>query len=378
MSQPRGPEELLVVAGEASGDAHAAGVLSELLARRPGVRPFGMGGERCAAAGLERLADSAEISVVGITEVWRVLPRARQIFRRLLDEVERRGARTALLVDFAEFNLRLAKALKRRGVRVVYYVSPQIWAWRRGRVKTIARVVDRMLVLFPFEEAFYREHGVEVTHVGHPLVDQVPELERPPRGPRRRICLLPGSRASEIRHHLPVMARAAQLMAEEAGVEVSWIVAAGLDLAAFSSLLPPGLDLEIVRDGRFEAIAASDLALCASGTATLEVGLLGTPMVVVYKVSRLTSWIGRVLVRLRDISLVNLVLGRAVVPEVLQGAATAARIRDVAMSLLDDPRRLHNMTRDLAGLRSSLGSPGAGLRAARVVESVLDEGGSVT
>lgn len=375
MSERWGAEELLVVAGEASGDAHAAGLLRELLALRAGLRPFGLGGEQCAAAGLERLADSAEISVVGITEVWKILPRARQIFRQLVSEVERRGARTALLVDFAEFNLRLAAALKRRGVRVVYYVSPQVWAWRRGRVKTIARVVDRMLVLFPFEEAFYRRHGVEVTHVGHPLIDQVPELERPRPGPRRRLCLLPGSRPSEIRHHLPVMARAAQLIADEAGVEVSWIVASGVDVAACAQWLPPGLELEVVRQDRFRSIAASDLALCASGTATLEVGLLGTPMVVVYRVSRLTSWVGRALISLPSISLVNLVLGRPAVPELLQGAATAEGIRDVAMRLLDDPQRLHNMSRDLAALRPALGSPGASLRAARIVDNVLDDEG---
>jgi lipid-A-disaccharide synthase len=244
-------------------------------------------------------------------------------------------------------------------------------------VKTISRVVDRMLVLFPFEAEFYRSHGVEVTHVGHPLIDQVPELERPAAGERRRVCLLPGSRSSEIRHHLPVMARAAQLMVEESAVQASWIVADGVDPDACSEWLPPGLDLELVREKRFEAIAASDLALCASGTATLEVGLLGTPMIVVYKVSRITSWVGRALIRLPNISLVNLVLGRAAVPEVLQAQATPEAIRDVASSLLDDPQRLHNMTRDLAELRSRLGSPGASARAARVVESVLQGEGRV-
>jgi lipid-A-disaccharide synthase len=189
--------------------------------------------------------------------------------------------------------------------------------------------------------------------------------------------LLPGSRSSEIRHHLPVMARAAQLMVEESAVQASWIVADGVDPDACSEWLPPGLDLELVREKRFEAIAASDLALCASGTATLEVGLLGTPMIVVYKVSRITSWVGRALIRLPNISLVNLVLGRAAVPEVLQAQATPEAIRDVASSLLDDPQRLHNMTRDLAELRSRLGSPGASARAARVVESVLQGEGRV-
>jgi len=368
-----GAEQLLVVAGEASGDTHAAELLHELAGRCPGLKTFGLGGGRCAEAGLERVAKSSEISVVGITEAWRILPRALKIFRLLLAEVDRRGARTALLVDFPEFNLRLAKALAKRGVRVVYYVSPQVWAWRRGRVKTIARVVDQMLVLFPFEEAFYREHGVEAIHVGHPLVDQVPVLDRPPvsAGGRRTLCLLPGSRSSEVRAHLPVMAEAVTLLAERMDLGIRWIVAPGLDPARFEHVVPSGLDCEVVTEARFEAIAAADLALCASGTATLEVGLLGTPMIVIYKVSRLTSWIGRALIRLPSISLVNLVLDRPAVPELLQEAATAQSISSLAGDLLSDLERLRSMIGDLAELRTRLGESGASSRAAAVVERVL-------
>ena len=370
---------LLVVAGEASGDNHAAELVRELLRRRPALEVFGLGGDGLAAAGLDRLAASSEISVVGVTEVWKILPRARQIFRRLLAEVDRRGTRTALLVDFPDFNLRLARRLKQRGVRVVYYVSPQVWAWRRGRIKTVARVVDHMLVLFDFEAELYREHGVNVTHVGHPVVDQVPRLERR-RGPhpsgRRQLCLLPGSRASEIAAHLPVMTEAAGLLAAAGDLDVSWILADGIDPDRYRALLPPGLPLELVREGRFEVIADADLALCASGTATLEVGLLGTPMIVIYKVSRVTSWVGKALLRLPNISLVNLVLGRTAVPEVLQTRATGAEICRTAGELLDDPVRLETISRDLARLREHLGAPGASRRAAEAVESELAREGS--
>jgi lipid-A-disaccharide synthase len=366
-------EQLLVVAGEASGDTHAAELLRELARRCPGLKTFGLGGGRCAAAGLERLAKSSEISVVGITEAVRILPRALKIFRLLLAEVDRRGARTALLVDFPEFNLRLAKALAKRGVRVVYYVSPQVWAWRRGRVKAIARVVDEMLVLFPFEKAFYRAHGIEAVHVGHPLVDQVPMLDRLPvsEGGRRTVCLLPGSRSSEVRVHLPIMSEAVRLLAERIDLRVRWIVPPELHLSRFEPLAPSELDLEVVSEGRFEAIAAADLALCASGTATLEVGLLGTPMIVVYKVSRLTALVGRALIKLPSISLVNLVLERPAVPELLQEAATAQGICSVAEELLSDPERLRSMIADLAELRTRLGESGASSRAAAVVERVL-------
>ena len=202
--------DLLIVAGEASGDLHGARMLSELTRLAPHLRPFGMGGTELQAAGMELIADSSEISVVGITEVARILPRARQIFRQILAEVDQRRAREAILIDFPDFNLRLAKALKRRDVRVLYYISPQIWAWRQGRVHSIARLVDRMLVILPFEVDFYRRHGVQAVHVGHPLVDEVPilpqkwDVDGDAAGPLH-IALLPGSRRSEIEANLPVL-----------------------------------------------------------------------------------------------------------------------------------------------------------------------------
>jgi lipid-A-disaccharide synthase len=363
---------LLVVAGESSGDTHAAEVVAALRRLRPGLEAFGLGSQRCAEAGVELLADSSEIAVVGITEVLKILGRAREIYRALLDEVDRRGTRTALLIDFPDFNLRLAKALKKRGVRVVYYVSPQVWAWRQGRVRTIAKVVDEMLVLFPFEFEFYRRHGVHATHVGHPLVDQVPVLERHEGSSPLSLCLLPGSRRSEVRMHLPVMARAVEILARRFDLRASWVVAAGLDAAEFAPLLPTGLQLDRVHEDRFRVMADADLALCASGTATLEVGLLGTPMVVVYKVSRLTSWIGRILlVDLPHISLVNLVLQKGVVPEVLQEEATPGRIAAAAADLLNDHERRHNMSKELSALRGLLGERGASERAAAIVDRVL-------
>lgn len=373
MQPDRVAGDLLVVAGEASGDLHGARLLTELRQIAPGLQAYGLGGRELQAAGAELIAESSEISVVGITEVARILPRARVIFDALLAEVDRRGTRTALLIDFPDFNLRLAKALSRRGVKVLYYISPQIWAWRRGRVRTIARLIHQMLVILPFEVEFYRRHGVEAVHVGHPLVDEVPQLaQRWDReeieGSPRTITLLPGSRDSEIAANLPVMLEAAAILHKEFPCRVRLIKAPSVDDRVLSRLIAEsGVNPEIVYEDRFRAIADSHLAICASGTATLEVGLLRTPMVMVYRVSRWTYLLGRMLVRLPHIALVNLVLGSPVVPELIQDDASPARIAATASGILSDRDKIRRMRDELGQLRQSLGDSGASRRAARAV-----------
>ena len=371
---------LLVVAGEASGDLHGARLIAELRRLDPDLSVFGLGGDEMRAAGLQAVAHSSEISVVGITEVWKILPRAREIFASLLAETEKRRPRGAVLIDFPEFNLRLARELKRRGVPVLYYISPQVWAWRRGRVKTIARVVSRMLVLFPFEVDFYSRSGVDVVHVGHPLVDEVPERtnvweEGEPRGPYR-IALLPGSRRSEVEALLPAMLQAVGLLARELPIEVQLIQAPGLPAELLTEEVElSGLPVRIVDgadpEARFDAISGSHLALCASGTATLEVGLLGTPMLVLYRLGFWTYLLGRLLVRLPNIALVNLVLGRRVVPELIQGQATPPRIAAQASRLLRDRAAITRMRQALSEVRGKLGAGGASSRAAREVADFL-------
>jgi lipid-A-disaccharide synthase len=371
------PQELLVVAGEASGDLHGARLVAELRRLVPGLSVFGLGGDELRAAGLDPVAHSAEISVVGITEVLRILKRAREVFAGLLAEVDRRRPAAAVLIDFPDFNLRLAKELKKRGVPVVYYISPQVWAWRRGRVKTIAQVVDRMLVLFPFEVELYRRFGVDVVHVGHPLVDEVPQLpaawERgePSREPYR-VALLPGSRASEVEALLPAMLEAVRRLAEDLPVEARLIRAPTIPLEMLEEEIDlAGLPVRIVSENRFAAIADSHLALCASGTATLEVGLLGTPMVMLYRLGRWTYLVAKLLVHLPYVSLVNLVLGRKAVPELLQGAASPERIALEAEQLLLDERERDEMRAALAEVRGRLGSGGASRRAAAEVAELL-------
>lgn len=373
------PRELLVVAGEASGDLHGARLISELRRLRPDVETFGLGGDEMRAAGLEAVAHSSEVAVVGIVEVLRVLPRIRQVFAALLAEVDRRRPAVAVLVDFPDFNLRLARQLKKRGLKVVYYISPQVWAWRRGRVKTISRLVDRMMVLFPFEADFYRGHDVEVVHVGHPLVDEVPVLPHAwdrgePAGEPYRVALLPGSRASEVEALLPVLLEAVRALAANLPVEARIIRAPTIPEEMLEEPVAlSGLPIGIVAADRFAAVADSHVALCASGTATLEVGLLGTPMVMVYRLAGWTYLLGRILVRLPHVSLVNLVLGRAVVPELIQGNANAERIAAEARRLLTDAGARTAMRAGLGEVRRRLGEGGASGRAAREVAAMLAE-----
>ena len=339
--------QLLVVAGEASGDLHGARLIAELERMVPDLECFGLGGDELQRHRFDSVAHSGDIAVVGFTEVLGVIAKARRIFRDLLAETERRKPAAALLIDSPGFNLRLARRLRKLGVPVVYYVSPQIWAWRQGRVKSIARRVRKMLVLFGFEVDFYRRHGVEVRHVGHPLVDEVPRLDHvldEVDQRRPRIALLPGSRRNEVKSLLGAMLRALEAVARERPIEVVLLEAPTLPPALLDEMLAgTTLPIERVAQGRLAAIARCHLALCASGTATLEVGLVGTPMIVLYRVSFLTSLLGRVLLRVPHIGLVNLVLGREVAPELVQNDVNPERIRSMVERLLGDRAALLSM-----------------------------------
>ncbi|HVS65271.1 MAG TPA: lipid-A-disaccharide synthase [Thermoanaerobaculia bacterium] len=380
--QPQAAPEVMIVAGEASGDLHGSRLLHELRALHPDLSSFGMGGQLMVAEGLETLADSREIAVIGLTEALRVVPRAHQILRALERAARDRRPAVAVLIDSPDFNLPLAKRLHRAGTPVVYYVSPQIWAWRESRVATVARCVDRMLVLFGFEVDFYRRHGVEVEHVGHPLVDEVashPQAWEVDGSAERevRLALLPGSRRSEVEALLPCMLEGARLLGRRRNIRVRVIVAPGLDRGLLESIVERTaagaaaaggrLAVEWIEEARHRVIADSHLAFCASGTATLEVGLLGTPMVVVYRLNRWTYWLARRLVRVPHIALVNLVLGARVVPELVQVQTEPANLAETAERLLGDRATLDRMREELRRLRPALGEGGASRRAARAV-----------
>jgi lipid-A-disaccharide synthase len=371
--------ELLVVAGEASGDLHAADVLLELRGRRPGMHAFGMGGRRLAEAGLERLFDASEISVMGIAEVLPRLPRIWRVFRALVRAAQKRRPAAALLVDVPDFNLRLARRLKQLGIPVVCYVSPTVWAWRKDRVRDIARDVDRMLCILPFEEDFYRRHGVRAAYVGSPVAEQLPPPGEPERFRRAlgldawlpTVALLPGSRASELQRLLPPLATTAALLARERpGLQFVVPLAPGVRRAEVErAFLRHHLHPLLVEGRTAEVAGASDVAVVASGTATLETGLMLRPMVVVYRMSSLSWLIGRALVRVPFVSLVNLLSGRRVVPELLQSALRPEAIA-VEVRQLWTPGAARDA--QLQGLRELRERIGVSRTAARVAEEVLE------
>lgn len=373
--------QILVVTGEASGDAHAAELVAALQARRPDLRFFGMGGSRLAARGVELLYSAQEVSVMGITEVLPKIPRILQVMRGLAAAAEQRRPSCAILVDIPDFNLRLAAKLKALGVPVAYYVSPMIWAWRQGRVKTIRQRVDRMLCILPFEEAFYRDSGVDARYVGSPVVEQVPapasaaafrqqlglSVESP------TLALLPGSRMSEIRRLLPSMVSAAQqLAAERPGLQIVVPVAPTIPREEIVSRFEgSGLSPRLVEGRAPEVVGASDAAIVASGTAVLEAGLMQRPLVVVYRVSLLTYLVGRMMLKVAHVALVNLLAGRRLVPELLQGDMTPERIAAEIRRVWDPGPPREEMLRGLEEVRGRLGGPGAAERAAEAVLELL-------
>ena len=363
--------KLFLCAGETSGDQRAAALLRELKALRPEIRATAVGGGALAAEGASLLTDLTAIAPIGIVEVLKDL----NVYRKAMAQAEAWCARerpdVAVLLDFPDFNLRLAARLKRLGIPVVYYISPQVWAWRPGRVKGIAKVVDRMLVLFDFEEEIYRKAKVDVRWVGHPLAEQFPEGGSPVRT-HGLVGLLPGSRPKEVARLLPVLAGAAVRIArEKPGTRFTVAPTPAVPAALVKDLLAKaGLEAEVRPGGALDLMRSAELLLIASGTATLEAALCGAPMVVVYKVSPATAAMGRMLLKLKEFALANILSGGGTVPECIQGNATPAKVAATALALLKDPARREAMSRKLGDVRRHLGPPGSSLRAAQAVLEV--------
>lgn len=369
---------LLISAGEASGDQHGARLLAALRKKRPDLSAFGMGGPRLRGEGLSVVVPSESLSVVGISEVLEKLPALVRALRALIGSARRERPDAAILIDFPDFHGLLALRLARLGVPLIYYVSPQVWAWRRGRARAISRRARRIITLFPFEAEIYKRLGADALWAGHPLVDDVREgLAKPPPLPpakRRRLLLLPGSRTAELRRHWPPMSRAAARLAERLDLELVAVRATGLPDHLFAGASEKGITL--ADSGMHALLATADLAFVASGTATLEAAVCGAPMVVVYKTSRATFAVGKLLVRVPWISLVNIVAGEEVVPELLQDEVNAERLESEGAALLESPERLRRMREGLARVSQRLGPPGGSERAADAVLEALDSAGS--
>jgi len=378
-SRPSPPRRVLVSCGEPSGDLYAGDLVRHLRDQVGRIEVFGLGGDRLQAEGGRLLAHVADLAVVGLLEVLRHLRRLRGVFRAVLAEVDRDPPAVAVLVDYADFNLRLARELKKRGVPVVYYVSPQVWAWRRGRVRAIRTNVAQMIVIFPFEEPLYRAAGVPVTFVGHPLV----ELARPASdgaaflsaqgldATRPVLAVLPGSRPQEVAHNLPPIAGALRLLRQRRGdLQIALAVAPSLDPGLFNEALA-GLPVARVAGHTHEILSAASAGIVASGTATVEAALMDLPMVVVYRVSPLTYALGRPFVRVPYYAMANLLAGREVVKELIQGDFRPEAVTAEVVALLEDPGRREHVRQGLSEIRTRLGPPGASARAAAVVAQLL-------
>ncbi len=369
---------LLLSCGEASGDLYAGALTRQLRALAPGIEISGRGGPEFEAAGGRLLEDYRGLAVTGFTEIVSKFPQLLAAKRRLMASAREQRPGALVVIDYFGFNARLARDVKALGIPVVYYVSPQVWAWRGGRIKTIRAIVDRMLVIFPFEEAFYRQAGVPVEFVGHPLIDLVRPTPRSeflgrlglePGAPT--IALLPGSRASELRRILPTLVEASILVrAAVPGVQFVLARAPGLGDHLFEPIRQlPGA---VVVEGEADAVlGAADVALTASGTATVQAALLDIPMVVVYRVSPLEYRIGRQFVKVDTFAMVNLIAGEPIVPELIQDAFTPSAVAREAVSMLTDSARAARIRAGLAHVRRKLGGPGASRRAAEAILKVM-------
>ncbi len=374
--------EIMIVAGEASGDLHGANLVKALRGLMPGLAVCGMGGEAMRDQGVEILYDAARMAVVGVVEVLSHFGDIRAAQRTLLGRLRTAPPDLLILIDYPGFNLWLAKRAKRLGIPILYYISPQVWAWHESRVKTIRRLVDRVAVILPFEEAFYRERGVTVDFVGHPLLDSV--TSREPRAeflarhgidPGATVVgLLPGSRRKELAGLLPdFLAAAGRLASRHKNLVFLLPLAPGLAHADLDvhGLGEARVPVTVVRGDRYELMAACDAVLAASGTVTLELAILGVPLVAAYRIAPFTYWLGRKLVKVRYMTLVNLVVDRLVVPELLQDQVTPDALADAITPLLFDATARAAMLAGFAELREQLGGPGASLRAARLALDLI-------
>jgi len=375
------PIPLLLSAGEASGDMYAAR-LAKALQERMAVQIFGMGGPQMRAAGVEIITDYSEVAVVGITEILGHLPSLLRAMDRLVNEAERRKPALAILTDFPGFHLRLARKLMPHGIRNVYYICPQFWAWRPWRVRLIRERFVKALCIFPFEEKFFRNAGVPTEFIGHPLVGAVSATQDREEfcaahglDPGRKIVtVLPGSRTGELAHHLPVLQRACEKIQEK--VDTQFVVAAAHPqmVERLKGGWPAGLKVRVVEGETYNALGAADAAIVSSGTATVEAALLDAPMVVIYKVSPLTAALAKPLVRTPFFAMVNLIAERKVVTELVQEFFTAERVAAGTLRLLEDPKAREEVRRGLAEVRQRLGPPGAVERAAEQIAGLLGVG----
>ena len=371
-------KKVMIIAGEASGDSHGAHLVKAMLKFNKGLLFFGIGGEAMRAAGVKIRVNYATMAVVGLSEVFVKLGSLLRALRIAKRDLRKRRPDLLIVIDFPDFNLLVATAAKKLGIPVLYYISPQIWAWRVGRLKKIRKAVDHMIVIFPFEEDFYRRSNIPVTFVGHPLLDYTPPTvgSNDPRNSETDgdvIGCLPGSRNEEVQRLLPVIAQASEIISRHVSHPRFVIpLAPSVNRTMVEHILQGAPSrFHLVSNRLHEVFEQSTLLITASGTVTLEAALAGTPMIIIYKVSGFSYWIGKHLVRVKHIGLPNLIAGRCIVPELIQHEASPENIARHVLTLLRNQTALQEMRRQLIHTARTLGSPGASERAAEIALSML-------
>ncbi len=372
---------IMIIAGEASGDMHGAGLVREMLKINPALSFYGIGGKKLREEGVELLADASEMAVVGLTEAVSKLRNILKTMGIMKKSLEKRRPDLVILIDYPDFNLPLAKAASKRGIKVLYYISPQVWAWRKGRIGQIKKTVNKMAVILPFEVETYRRAGFAVNYVGHPLLDMV-KTNSSKRTLRQKfglaedkltIGILPGSRIAEIRKLLPELLRAAEILQKEfPDIQCVLPLADTLDEQTVNEIIGGfNIEIKIISGQTYDAVSCADLALVASGTATLEVALLKVPMIIVYKVSFLSYVVGRLIVDVKHIGLANIIAEKTIVPELVQRDANGERIALEALAILKNGERKKEMIKELEIIRAKLGEPGAAIRTAKLALDML-------
>ena len=369
----------MIVAGEASGDLYGAGLVRALKKKIPELKVFGMGGELMNFSGVEILTDMKEISVVGIVEVFSHLRKIQNAMKLLTVRLREERPDVLVLIDFPDFNLRLAKKAKAARIPVIYYISPQVWAWRARRVKKIAKLVDKMLVAYPFEVNIYRRAGLDTEFVGHPLLDEdfielskEDGMKKYKLNPERPVlAILPGSRKREIEVLLPIMIKTLNLLRSK-NVQTIIPVAPSVDFSRVEDIVK-GMDVILIRGEVNDVLSLSDAAIITSGTATLQAAIKGVPMVIIYKVSPVTYLLGKILVKVKNIGIVNILAGREIVPELIQSDVNPRKIAGILKKMLDNSTYSGMMKRDLLEIKDKLGSPGASDRAAEEIMKFIEK-----
>jgi lipid-A-disaccharide synthase len=382
-------KNVLMIAGEASGDLHGASLIRELKKLNSSLKIFGIGGDKMKAEGMEIIYHIDKMAFLGFIEVIKHLPFIKKVQRDIIDEVKKRNVKEAVLIDYPGFNLSIAKQLKslkpvssEGGLKLIYYITPQVWAWGKGRVNKIRELFDKVLVVFPFEEKFFKEKNVNAQFVGHPLIQEIKNYDFISRNlldkkfdldPAKEILLvLPGSRKQEVKSIFPGAIKASKKLADELDMQIIVACSSNLDEKMFSQLTDIK-DFKVIKDHTYDLLKLAKFGIVKSGTSTLEAGLMELPMVIVYKTSFMTYAIGKSLVKIKNFGMANIILNEQVVPELIQNGANAENIYDTAKNILSDEDLLNEIKTKLSRIKEVLGDKNAPENAAKIIYSILNE-----